>query len=177
MDIIFTPSLSQTDKTETWTLSTPQVSACQSFIDAQNAGTPGKYPTFLSLIVRNLKTGVLHDLQTTYPPQSEPPVAVSGIQIDVNMGTFSDNEVKAASSFVRDQNAAQPGKYNGVGHLLSSTLQTALLATVVQMCPSSAVTTALATQTAAEAAYAAAVAAANELPYNGTDPVTITPYA
>lgn len=177
MDIIFTPSLSQTDKTETWTLSTPQVFACNSFIDAQNAGTPGKYPTFLSLIVSNLKTGVLNDLQGTYPPQPDPPVVVSGIAQDVTMDTFTDNEMRAAASFVRDQNALEAGRYDGVGHLLSRNLHEGLFATLVQMFPSEAVTTAQATHDAAAAAYAAAVAAANELPFSGADPVAIEPYA
>lgn len=175
--IIFTPSLDQTDKTESMVLSNSQTDACTSFMDAQNADTPGKYPTLLSLLVSNLKTGLLNDLQGTYPPQSSPPVAVSGIQIGVNMDTFSDNEMKAAASFVRDQNAAEAGRYNGVGHLLSRNLHEGLLASLVAEFPSSTVTTAQAAQAAANSAYDAAIAAANELPFSGADPVEIAPYA
>lgn len=177
--IVFTPSLDHTDETSELVLSSSQTSACQSFMDAQNAITPDRYPTLLSLIVSNLKTGVLTDLQSEirYPPQSDPPVPVSGIAIGENMDTFSDNEMHAVASFVRGQNAIEAGRYDGVAHLLARNLREGLLTTLVAMFPSGPTSTALASRDAAQVAYDSALAAANELPFSGADPVEIAPYA
>lgn len=91
--------------------------------------------------------------------------------------TLSDDEMRAAASFVRDQNAGLlTPRYTGVGHLLVSNLQQGLLTTLVAEYPNPTITSLQAQLNQIQAQVTALLAASNPPVTGVSDPVVIAPF-